>query len=249
MLGMRADRELVRRSLIALCCLFLAPAPALMLAGDFGSGFECIDCGPPDPCDVLALDPAVQPAGFEGVIRKWGGPGGLCGPGSIYPTCALSEPYPVGSYTLGDSTYLGSVSTRGRWLSVPIKGDGSNYKFEWIQAKPVGFQYGYTPARPTDFKYVTLTTCPGDFRRTSAYVAPADDPSLRQQCRNHVVAETGISYGPTGFGRCPVKPGETWWLNVIWVDASEGAFDPQSTGCRNTLTGRCETSWKHLTDG
>lgn len=230
-----------------LCALVLLFAPALTLGGDFASSFECIDCPAPDPCLALALDPKVQPAGFEGVIRSWGGPGGLCGPGSVYPTCALSEPYPVGSYTLGNSTYLGSVSTRGRWLSVPITGDGNAYKFEWIQAKPLGFPYGYTPARPTDFLYVTLTSCPGDFRTTSAFVATADDPSLIQQCRNQVISETGLYYGPTGFGRCRIPEGETWWLNIIWQDPT--LLDPAETGCRNTLTGFCETSWKHLIDG
>lgn len=209
----------------------------------FDSGF----CENEGPCDGISADPSVMPEGFVGVIRPWGGPGGLCGPGSEYPTCALSEPYPVGSYTLGNSTYAGSVSTRGQWLSIPITGDGNTYKFEWIQAKPVGYPYNYQPARPTDFKYVTLTTCPGDFRVTSDYVAadPAD-PSLIQQCRNQTVAETAIHYGPTGFGRCNVPEGETWYLNIIWQDPTH--LDPTETGCRDTATGFCETSWKHLRD-
>jgi len=204
-------------------------------------------CETQGPCEALADDPSVQPPGFEGVIRPWGGPGGLCGPDSEYPTCALSEPYPVGSYTLGNSTYAGSVSTRGRWLSIPITGDGASHKFEWIQAKPVGYPYNYQPARPTDFQYVTLTTCPGDFRVTTAYL-PADpaDPSLVQQCRNQIVAETALHYGPTGFGRCNVPAGETWHLNILWQDPT--VLDPTETGCRDTVTGFCETSWKHLPD-
>lgn len=91
-----------------------------------------------------------------------------------------------------NSMDLGSVRMRGRWLSVPITGDCSAYKLEWIQATPLGFPCGYTPARPADFQYMTLTTCPGDFRTTSSYVAPAGDPSLIQQCRNQVIAEAGL---------------------------------------------------------
>ena len=214
----------------------------------FADGFESPEL---TLCERIAADPDVMPEGFEGVIRSWGGAGGLFGPGTQYPDTRASEVYPVGSWTLGNSTYSGSQTTRGRWLSVPIVGDGTSYKFEWIQARPSSL-YRYQPSRPTDYHYVTLSPCPGDFRRTTRYI-PADpaDASLVQQCRNHVIAETGLYYGPTGFGRCIVADGQEMWLNIIWVDSSNpyAPLDPSSTGCRDTTGGFCDTSWKHLPDG
>lgn len=187
-----------------------------------------------------------QPDGFTRVDRSWQQ---FARAGSVYPTMALSEPYPVGTYTLNGGTYSPATSLRGKYITVAIVGNGSNYKFEWIQAKPVAV-YNYQPARPTDFKYVTLSTCPGDFRTTSAFTAadPANDPTLIQQCRNQVIAETALSYGPTGFGRCPVVAGRTYYLNIVFADPA-GGLSPSETGCRDTSAATCETSWKHLPDG
>jgi len=207
---------------------------------------------PTDDCRVVKSqisDPfqrsLFQPDGFEQRLLSWNQ---LFGPGSIYPTAALSEPYPVGSYTLAGNVHSPAQTTRARYISVPIDGNGNNYKFEWIQAKPVAI-YGYQPARPTDFKYVTISTCPGDFRITSAFSAadPVNDPTLIQQCRNQVVAETGINYGPTGFGRCRVESGKRYYLNIVFANPNDG-LSPTETGCRDTFGGVCDTSWKHLLD-
>lgn len=207
---------------------------------------------PQDDCTIVKsqiADPVqralFQPEGFEPRLLGWNQ---LFGPGSVYPNPLAAEVYPVGSYTLAGNQHANPVSTRGRYLSVPITGNGSTYKFEWIQAKP-STQYAYAPNRPTDFKYVTLSTCQGDFRTTSSFVAadPVNDPTLIQQCRNQVVAETGIGYGPTGFGRCPVRAGQVYYLNIVFADPAGGLL-PSETGCRDTFGGVCETSWRHSTD-
>ncbi len=207
---------------------------------------------PPDNCNVVKsqiTDPVqralFQPEGFEMRLLGWNQ---LFGPGAVYPNPLAAEVYPVGSYTLAGNQHANPVSTRGRYLTVPIIGNGSTYKLEWIQAKP-STQYAYAPNRPTDFKYVTLSTCRGDFRTTSAYIAAdlINDPTLIRQCRNQVIAETGIYYGPTGFGRCPVKAGQNYYLNIVFADPADGLV-PSETGCRDTFSGVCETSWKHSTD-
>lgn len=207
---------------------------------------------PADGCKVIKsqiVDPAqralFQPEGFVESPVAWSG---LFTPGSVYPSPISASVYPVGSYTLAGNKYSPAVTTRGKYITVPIVGSGNNYKFEWIQAKPSA-QYNYAPNRPTDFKYVTLSTCRGDFRTTSFYTAvdPVNDPSLIQQCRNRLIDEAGLYYGPTGFGRCPVKAGETWYLNIVFANP-EGGLLPSETGCRDSVGGVCDTSWLHAHD-
>ena len=209
---------------------------------------------PPPPsggCNVVKAniaDPAqralFQPDGFTQVTRTWGQLAG----GTTYPAFAQGAAYPVGTYTLNNGTYNPATSLRGKYITVPITGNGQNYKFEWIQAKPTA-EYNYQPARPTDAIYVTLSTCAGDFRTTSAYSAadPISDPTLIQQCRNQLIDEAGLYYGPTGFGRCPVKAGQTYYLNIVFANPA-GGLSTSETGCRNTSTAACETSWDHAPD-
>jgi hypothetical protein len=213
-----------------------------VLLGIFSDGFE-----EPAPigCDSFLSDPLFQPQGFTEVTRTWRQ---LWGWSNDYPIGRTGEPYPIGSYTLNGNRYNPPTDLSGKYITVPFIATGGSYQFNWIQAKPVS-AYGYQPARQTDQMYVTLTTCPGDFRLTGSFQFtspdPVNDPTFIRQCRNAVISETSIYYGPEGFGRCPTIPGKQYYLNIIFANPFDG-LDPNENGCRNQITGACETSWRHL---
>ena len=200
-------------------------------------------------CQVMPehiTDPAqralFQPAALAMQQRSWEQ---LWGPGFVYPNGRTGEPYPVGSWTLSGNVYSPAVSLRGKYITVPFVGDGRIHEFLWIQAKPVS-SYRYQPTRPTDFMYVTISTCPGDFRLVGEYQTvapdPVNDPTMVRQCRNRTAAETLITYGPSAG--CRVEAGRTYYLNIVFADPSDGLTADES-GCRDTDSGVCETSWRH----
>lgn len=198
---------------------------------------------PTGGCNVTTSDPLFQPAGWTRVERTWA----QLWNGTSYPTGVTGEPWPVGAWTINNSSMSNTNSLTGRYISVPFVGNGSAYQLNWIQAKPVAL-YGYGPARFTDHMYVTISTCPGDFRLAGAFQFespdPTNDPTFVKQCRNLVISETSIFYGPTGSNTvCEVAAGQQYWLNVIFANPTDG-LSPSESGCRTP--GYCETSWRHL---
>lgn len=211
---------------------------------------------PPPPVDGCQVskdsiaDPfqrsLFQPETLQMQERTWSQ---LWGGGVTYPQGITGEPYPIGSWTISGSVFSPAVSLRGKYITVPFVGNGQSYQFNWIQAKPVA-AYGYTSSRATDFKYVTISTCKGDFRIAGSFQFtspnPSTDPTFVKQCRNMVLAETSIFYGPNGSNTvCEVRSGATYYLNIVFANPNDGLTATES-GCRNTSTGVCETSWRHL---
>jgi hypothetical protein len=200
---------------------------------------------PPTPgCAVTTSDPLFQPAGYTRVDRTWA----QFWNGTAYPQGVTGEPWPVGAWTINNKSMSTAQSLTGKYISVPFVGNGQAYQFNWIQAKPVS-SYGYQPARATDAMYVTISTCPGDFRLVGSFQYaspdPINDPTFIRQCRNLVISETSIFYGPQNISSayCPVESGRTYYLNVIFANPLDG-LSPSESGCRTA--GYCETSWRHL---
>lgn len=193
-------------------------------------------------CSIRSNDPLFQPPGLERVETSWSG---LFGAGKTYPQDG-GEPYPVGSWTIDRHSMRPGTDMRGRYISVPITGDGAINNFFWIAAKPVN-SIGYAPRRGAEMAYMTISPCPGDFRYTTAQASPDPraDPTMRGACRRLAGGEAGIFYGPASRGAhlCPVERGQTYYLNIAFIDPRDGVASPTETTCSSG--GACEVSLKH----
>jgi conjugal transfer mating pair stabilization protein TraN len=183
-----------------------------------------------------------QPEGYELVERTWDEVFGMG-----YPSDGgLGSP--VGSWSIDGRRYTPGTPMRGRYLSIPIVGDGNSYNLSWIGAVPKP-EIGYTPRRDSEFALVTISPCKGDFRQPGAlqYTSPdpVRDPTFMTWCRTFAPAESGLSYGPSYRSPrlCPVEPGKRYFINIAYADPRDG-LSPHETECK-TADAACEMHYRH----
>jgi hypothetical protein len=131
-------------------------------------------------------------------------------------------------------------------------GSGGSFIFD-----PSQITNSPSASSPSKFNYVTISRCPGDFRFN---IQNPVDPTDSQACKSvrrlasGTIQPVGTIYyneiGVSGDGitnnQCGLAPGQTYYLNYINADATDGIQASEHT-CPNNIT-TCGVEFKAQTN-
>lgn len=178
----------------------------------FADGFETPGepGGEPPACTHSLIQPEGWVKGQRPWEVAWSSPDGS--PQATYPN-SVGFPIPLGAQ-------------RGGYTVIPFVAGFEFVSIYWepVQANP---QQGYGTPRPAEGMWMSLSPCAGDFRPADD---TASDPFLKSGCRKGG-ASGGFAYGigTTTHQFCALEPGETYYLNVIAADPSDGLHEGETS--------------------
>lgn len=198
---------------------------------DGGEGTQIPACTVPG----LTETGRVQPQGFTGFRRTWS----QLFYGAQFPNMP-SHLVPVGSWslrTLLDGANKGP-NMNGKYITVPfVPAPNTDYKLAWLGIQGVDAAQYYSPRNATSL-FVSVSPCAGDLRgRVNG--GAAELSACRSQSR-----ATSLFFGTKPGTSCELNAGQTYWLNIAFIDAS--GTEPLSTSTTTCQTGnRCEGNFKN----
>lgn len=195
----------------------------------FASGFEeGAPGGEIDPC----LDPLVMPAGFALKAKTWvdafSRPGGT--PAAQYPN-SVGNPVPVPGYEWFRRLQVGQYQfyTKGQFVAIGFVAQANttvDLTWDTAQSGP-----NYSTPRPADSMFVGVSACPWDAR-----------PTLL--CSRTSGLDSLFLTSKFGESACPLIAGQTYYINVLMADPSNGFADTCSTTASNSAEG-CDVQMRH----
>ena len=176
----------------------------------------------------------VQPTGFTGNLVQW--------PNMFYGASFPETPSfaaPVGAFTL--RTLAGHSSNNGppmngRYLTVPfVPQANKNYKLSFMGVQAV-YAAQYYNSRAAETVFVSISPCAGDLRKKNT-----SGDSWLARCRTQG-SNVNMFYNTTGAAAgCPLQAGETYFLNIAFVDTNLDPLSTSETTC--AVSGnRCEVN-------
>ena len=200
----------------------------------FSDGFE----GPSPVIGCEAGGPLIAPPGYEKITRNWGvvWSSPLCPNCQVYPDSgALSNlPFPridKDQVVAIPFTALPDLTIRINWTT-PVQPNGG---------------IGYPRARVATAIFISISPCKWDVRPPTSSTDP--DQFLRGGCRKFssgtIITYTTkpIQVESTG-SVCRIQSGQTYYLNMIMADPSDGLDEEENTCVDPTIVG-CEVQGSH----
>lgn len=180
----------------------------------------------------------VQPTNFVGHRLTWE----QLFYGASFPE-GNSHLSPIGSFTLRAT----ATSTRGPTMNARyyttsfVAQAGANYNISWLGAQSIP-AVGYSSPRAADAVFASISPCAGDLRPR---VAVAPGPFLSSTCRA-MVSNANLFFGTTGgAGQCPLTAGQTYFINIAFVNPNDGLTLTETT-CASGTGNRCEANFDGL---
>lgn len=162
--------------------------------------------------------------------------------GAAYPGTqgALS---PTGSWTLRASAPASQrgPSMAGRYLTIPfVPNANENVSIRMYAAQAIR-EVGYNPARIANPVNLSVSPCPGDLRMPIPFNPPTPDYN---KCRVSI-KEGRFSWStvkPAPLSGCSLDAGKQYYLNIWFIDTTNGYPTGVTTCTKPEYNNRCEVN-------